>query len=507
MPDVKDIISQIRTPLDSKDETLIRRAFDFAAAAHGDQKRYSGEPYFIHVFETAKILAELGMGPTTIAAGLLHDTLEDAAVKPEIIEKEFDKEILFLVDGVTKLGKLRYRGAERHLESLRKFFVAMAHDLRVLIIKLADRLHNMRTLNHVPAEKQGRIANETLEVYASLAYRLSMRKLSREFENLAFPYVYPKESETVKALLKQKTQAAEGRLGKFGHSVVKALAKEGLRDIRTETRTKSLYSLWKKLLRKGMDMEKIHDFLALRIIVPTVADCYRALGIIHAHWRPLPGRIKDYIAVPKPNGYQSIHTTIFTGDGGTLEIQIRTEEMHQKAEYGVAAHLFYKEGPKKAENGFSPLVWLKNLLPFAGSNRGNNATAKKDAAAEVPEWIRQIAEIQKEAVSQNEFLQNLETDFFQYRVFVFTPKGDVIDLPLDSSPIDFAYAIHSDIGDHIAAAKVNGKMVSLDTALKNGDIVEIITKDSSRPSAKWLEIAKTAAAKKKIRAALENLKR
>ena len=483
---------------------MIRRAFDFALAAHIAQKRYSGEPYFSHAFETAKTLAELGMGPITISAGLLHDTLEDGQVKPETIQKEFGEEVLFLVDGVTKLGKLRYHGAERHVESLRKLFIAMAKDLRVLIIKFADRLHNMKTLRFVPKEKQHRIASETLEVYAALAYRLSMRKLSRELENLAFPFVHPDEFEKVKSLLKQKTRERESHLQKFGHSVAKALAKENLRDIKTEFRIKSLYSLWKKLLRKDMDIEKIHDVAALRIIVPTVSDCYKALGIIHGHWRPLPGRIKDYIAFPKPNGYRGIHTTIFTGDGGTIEIQIRTQEMHGMAEYGIASHLLYKGEVKSGSEGvLGGINWLKSLIPFIGKGQSNSGT-ESEVTSEIPNWIKQIAEEVENGTGKDaEFSKNLISDFFQYRVFAFTPKGDVVDLPINSSPIDFAYAIHSDIGDHTAGAKVNGKMVSLDTALQNGDIVEIITKESSRPSAKWLDIAKTVIAKKRIRFALD----
>lgn len=484
------------------DIALVTKAYEFAEREHATQKRFSGEPYFNHAFETAKILAEFGLGPVTVAAGLLHDTLEDAGVKPEILEKEFGKEVLFLVDGVTKLGKLRYHGVERHIESLRKLFIAMSQDLRVLIIKLADRLHNMRTLQYVKPEKQRRIAQETLEIYAPLAYRLSIRRINRELENLAFPYVYPKEYEIVKGLLKQKERESAARLEKFSRSMKKILAKEDMTDIRTDYRIKSLFSLWKKLERKNMEIEKVYDILALRVIVKSVSDCYKVLGIIHGTWRPLPGRIKDYIAFQKPNGYRGIHTTIFTGDGGIIEIQIRTEEMHRLAEFGFASHLAYKTGGQTQKNQNKiGLLWLKQFIPFIGAaeaGKGNDG----EKSSEIPNWIKQIAEAQSEAVREGEFTANMETDFFQYRVFVFTPKGDVVDLPLEASPVDFAYAIHSDIGNHMAGAKVNGKLVSLDTKLRNGDIVEIVTKENSHPSSKWLEFAKTSFAKKKIREAV-----
>lgn len=523
MPNIQEIIPLLHSPSD-EDVALITKAYNFAEKAHAPQKRYSGEPYFNHAFATGKILAELGMGPVTIAAGLLHDTLEDAGVSPEILEKEFSKEILFLVDGVTKLGKLRYHGVERHIESLRKLFIAMSRDLRVLIIKLADRLHNMRTLEFVPKEKQERIAAETLRIYAPLSYRLSMRRVNRELENLAFPYVYPKEYEVVKKLLKEHQKTNTERLQKFSRSIKKAFAKEGLIQIKTDERIKSLYSLWKKLSRKNMEIEKIYDVLALRVIVPTISDCYSALGIIHKTWRPLPGRIKDYIAFPKPNGYKGIHTTIFTGDGGFIEVQIRTEDMHREAEFGIASHIGYKHGGRnKKQDGSSPLglLWLKRYLPFVGktdavalkNNSDKNSPADlktpsvlinvENLDKETPGWVKQISESQEEFLKRNEFVESMETDFFQYRVFVFTPKGDVVDLPIDASPIDFAYAIHTDIGNHTASAKVNGKMTALNTTLKNGDIVEIVTKQSAKPTIKWLDFAKTSFAKKKIREAAE----
>lgn len=489
-----------------EDTALIEKAYAFAEKAHEGLKRYSGEPFFVHVFATAKKLAEFGMGAKAIAAGLLHDVIEDTKETREEVKAEFGEEILSLVDGVTKLGKLKYHGLKRHTESLRKLFVAIAKDIRVLIIKLTDRLHNMKTLQYVPAHKQRRIAEETLEIYAPLAYRLGMRTLNRELEDLAFPYVYPKEYKQVQELLKQESKETEQHLEKVRKSLQKQLAKEGMRGVKTESRIKGLYSLYKKLLRKNMDIETIHDISALRVIVPTVADCYKALGVIHGMWRPLPGRIKDYIAFPKPNGYQSIHTTIFTGDGGIVEIQIRSEQMHREAEYGIASHLGYKEGGDSGGKNVitSNLVWIASLLSYRSWFQSAKEDKPTDTSqgATVPPWLTDLAEAHADTMEPREFLEGLRADFFEHRIFVFTPKGDVVDLPLNSSPIDFAYAIHSDIGNHVAGAKVNGKLVALDTKLKNGDIVDIQTKNSSHPTGKWLEFAKTEMAKRKIRGAL-----
>ena len=489
-PNVKEILERMDNPPKDAQE-LVKKAFEFSKEAHKNHARYSGEPYFIHLFETAKNLAELHMGASTIAAGLLHDTLEDAGVTSEIIEKEFGPEILFLIQGVTKLGKLKYRGAKRHTESLRKLFVAMSQDIRVLVIKLTDRLHNMETLEHVPEHKRKRIALETLEIYAPLAYRLGMRKLNRELEDLAFPYVYPEEYKKTKLILKQKSKETSDHLEKTLKSVRKALARESVTKFHTDFRVKGLYSLYKKLLRKEMDIEKVYDISAVRIIVPTVADCYKVLGIIHSTFRPLPGRIKDYIAFPKPNGYRSIHTTVFTGDGRILEIQIRTDEMHQASEYGIASHLSYKEG-KKGVN--SNLMWITSLLrPAIGVQKPD-----RHKFVDIPQWIKHLAEAEL-SHEPDEYIKDLKSDFLHHRMFVFTPKGDVVDLPIDSTPIDFAYAIHSDIGNHISGVKVNGKLVSIDTSLRNGDSVEIVTKEKSKPTRKWLDIAKTTEAKRHIR--------
>ena len=495
---LKEILKRMPSPTPA-DTELVSKAYAFAEKAHKDHKRYSGEPYFNHLSATALYLADLQMDAATIAAGLLHDTIEDVGVSAETIEKEFGTEILFLIEGVTKLGKLKYRGAERHTESLRKLFVAMAEDIRVLIIKLSDRIHNMQTLRHVPATKQKRIALETLEIYAPLAYRLGIRKLHRELEDLAFEYVKPEAYVKVKKVITERSEKSQDRVVKALNNLKKALAKEGLTKFRTDFRVKGLFSLYKKLERKEWDIEKVYDIAAIRIFVENVADCYRALGVAHALWRPLPGRIKDYIAFPKPNGYRSLHTTVFTGDGGIIEVQIRTEDMHREAEYGIASHLSYK-GSGKAQGGiFAPnLIWLRNLLPY---QRLVRSTADKKLRAvkfsNIPQWIKQMAE-EQQAATRDEFDENLKSDFFGHRIFVFTPHGDVVDLPLDSSPIDFAYAIHSDIGDHTSGIKVNGKMVSFDTPLHNGDIVEIITKDSAKPTTKWLDFVKTTMARRHI---------
>jgi len=477
MTDVEDIFKLMDEHVPSeKEKALIKKAYDFAEKVHDGQLRASGDPYFTHVFETAKNLARFGMTGETIAAGLLHDTIEDTGVSEATIEKEFGKEILFLVNGVTKLGKLKYRGRERHVESLRKFFIAVAQDFRVLMIKLSDRLHNLHTLEHIPEEKQKRVALEALEVYAPLAYRLGIGKLKGELEDAAFPYVYPKEYAEVQDILKSRAKATEHHLETVLTELERELKKQKIRIIKLSARMKHTYSLWKKLKRYDMDIDKIYDIVALRVIVPTIEDCYQVLGIIHSIWKPLPNRIKDYIALPKLNGYQSLHTTIFTGDGGIAEIQIRTPEMHGQAEYGIASHFAYKETAEKKKKSESKHKFV---------------------------WIDQFKELQKNADKADKFLENLKMDFFTDRIFVFTPEGDVIDLPHDSTPIDFAYSVHSEIGNHAASAKINGKMVPLSTKLQDSDIVEITTKKDAHPSSKWTSYAKTTIAKKHIKQYLD----
>lgn len=449
----------------------LKKAFDFAQKAHEGQKRASGEPYFNHVFEVSKILAEYGMDTKTVIAGLLHDTIEDTQVTEEELEKEFGEDVLFLVNGVSKLGKVKYRGEERHVESLRKFFVAMAEDARVIIIKLADRLHNIRTLQYLRPDKAKRIALETIEIHAPMANRLGMWRLKGELEDLAFPYAYPKEFEETKNLLQKKTEADNAHVEAIHKELTKELEKQGIKMISTSSRMKGLYSLYKKLRKKDMDIDKIYDIMALRVIVPSIEDCYKVLGIIHSIWKPIPGRIKDFIALPKPNGYKSIHTTIFTGSGSVAEIQIRTPEMHEQAEFGIASFFTYKEGFKKTDKH--------------------------------RDWIEQFKELQKNVAQPSAFLKNLKIDFFSKRIFVFTPKGAVIDLPEESTAIDFAYAVHSDIGSHASGAKINGKYSKLDTILHNGDIVLIETNEKAVPNSKWLDSSKTTLARKHIKRYLD----
>jgi GTP pyrophosphokinase len=499
----EEIISLLDSP-SQKDKEFIQKAYDFALKVHEGQVRKSGEPYFIHVFETAKILASLKMGATTIVAGLLHDSVEDGVATEATIKKEFGDEVLFLVNGVTKLGKVKYRGAERHVESLRKFLVAAAQDVRVLIIKLADRLHNMRTLQYVRPDKQKRIALETLEIYAPLAYRLSIRMLSRELEDLSFEYVYPAEYEKIKSLLKSKREESIPEMDKFLKTLKKALAAEEIIHFKSDYRQKGIYSLYKKLKTHDNDINKIYDILAIRISVDNVADCYKVLGIIHSIARPIPGRIKDYIAFPKPNGYKSLHTNVLTGDGATIEVQIRTFEMHHDSEYGIASHILYKEKGSVKQKENSESKWFKQFLP-----KIINYSKTPDNSELAPGWINELAESQKNIKTEKDkdgFIEDLKADFFNDRIFVLTPKGDVVDLPVDSCALDFAFAIHSDIGIHTSGAKINNKMVSLDTKLNNSDIVEIIIKGSSKPSAKWLEIAKTNMAKRHISNYLEKNK-
>jgi len=463
VPSLDKIITLVPN-ISKEDNNLIEKAYNFAKTAHDKQQRKSGEPYFIHVFNTARTLADLGMPPVVICAGLLHDVVEDTDTKEEDLEKEFGTEIANLVKGVTKLGTVRYKGMERNVENLRKFFISVAEDLRVLIIKLADRLHNIKTLEHVRPDKQKRIALETLEVYAPLANRLSMGRLKGQLEDAAFKYAYPKEYEEVSKLLIEKKDVEEKHLIDFKHRLIKKLKDEKIRNAVIDSRQKHLYSLWRKLQKYEMDIGKIYDIIALRVMVDNITDCYHVLGLIHGEWTPVPHRFKDYIAIPKPNGYRSLHTTVFTGTGGIVEIQIRTHEMHEEAENGVYAHFAYKEriDPKELE-------WVKQLHEFNQSNE-----------------------------DPDKFLNTFKINFFKDRLFVFTPKGDIIDLPADSTVIDFAYAIHTDIGNHAQSAKVNGKNSAMGTKLKTNDIVEIQTNKNTHPSSKWLDFAKTTLARKQI---------
>lgn len=458
--------------LNKEHQELIKRAYYFAVGAHEGQKRFSGEPYITHPIAVAQILVDLRADAETIAAALLHDTVEDTTVMLDEIEEKFGPQVAFLVDGVTKLGKLKYQGMERHVESLRKLFVAMAKDLRVILIRLADRLHNVRTLEHVRPDKQKRIALETLEIYAPLANRLGIWKLKGQLEDAAFPYAYPEEYKEVMKLRKTKGKESVKKLEKIYRTLSKELAAQNIKDAHIDYRIKYLYSLYLKLKRHQMDMGQIYDLSALRVIVPSLPDCYQTLGIIHSLWKPVPGRLKDYIAHPKPNGYQSIHTAIFLSDGSIAEIQIRSVKMHEAAEYGFASHLLYDE---------------------SGKPKGGAKTNKKVG------WLQDLIEWQRHVEESGEFLTDLKTDFFQDRIFTYTPKGDVIEMPKGATALDFAYAIHSDIGDHAAGATVNNKFVAMDTELKNHDLVQIEVKKTTRPSPKWLAIVRTSMAKKHIR--------
>lgn len=504
-----------------EDKALVHKAYDFAAKAHEKHKRLSGEPYLVHLVETAKGLAQLGFGATTIAAGLLHDSVEDVGVTLGSIEEEFGKEIRFLVDGVTKLGAFKYRGTERHRESLRKLLIATSKDARVLIIKLMDRLHNMKTLDYVPEQKRRRIALETLEIYAPIAHRLGIGIVRQELEDLAFKYAFPKEYEQAKQLVTEREKETTERLETMSRKLKRRLADAGITHFELESRVKGLYSLWQKLGRKEGDITKIYDLAALRVIVDSEADCYQVLGLVHELWQPLPQKIKDYIAFPKPNGYRSIHTTVFAGDGGIVEVQIRTHQMHNEAQFGIASHVSYKEAAPSgtrpqaaAERNPSSFDWVKSLIPRFGRMRKSaeaaapartspDTTRLARKYSSLPSWLAELGEDGEDPDLET----SLRTDVFSHRVFVFTPQGDVVDLPDDATPIDFAYAIHSDIGDHTWGAKVNGKMVPLDTVLENGDIVNIETRKNAHPTQKWLEFAKTALARRHIRNALEDGKK
>lgn len=507
MTTVKEILAQLQSP-SPEDQILVEKAYEFAKKAHEGHMRYSGEPYFIHPSAVAKHLAELGLDAHTVAAALLHDAIEDAKATPEEVEKEFGAEVLFLVEGVTKLGKHKYQGGERHAESLRRLLVATSADVRVLIIKLADRYHNMMTLEHVPEAKRKRIALETLEIYAPIADRLGMGSMKKELEDLAFPAIDPDAYQHAIEVKKLKRKETDIGLARVQKELQHALARKGLKDFSTSIRLKGLWSLHQKLKRKGDDITRIHDIAALRVVVPTVDDCYTALGVIHAQWKPLPGEFKDYISFPKPNGYQSLHTTVVTAEAGIVEMQVRTKDMHQRAQFGIASHMTYKSLAKNAnKNTFQRISfpWIKDLVPsLLNLKRATPSSQTKGAtnAPDVPQWLTDLKEAHIE-VGADEFVEGLKSDFFSHRIFVFTPIGDVIDLPTESTPVDFAYAIHSDLGDHMQGAKVNGKLVSFDTKLGNGDIIEILKSKSAHPTARWLEYARTSMARRHIRNTLE----
>lgn len=465
---------------DDKAIALVRQAHAFAARAHGEQKRLNGELYITHPLATAVILAEMKLSPTVVAAGLLHDVPEDTAVTIEEVRAAFGDDIAGLVNGITKVGKVKYRGVERYVENLRKMFLVMAEDVRVIFIKFADRLHNLETLDVVPAPKRKRVALESLEIYAPIANRLGMGDIRGRLEDAAFRYVDPEAYARTAGFIETHVKQHEGYVDRLARAVRTQLEAAGVDVVGVHGRRKHVYSLHKKLLRHGGDIAKIHDLLAVRAIVRSVADCYAALGVIHARWKPLKGRIKDYVAQPKPNGYQSLHTTVFADEGEIIEIQIRTQEMHEANEYGVAAHWQYAEGGKHSKRPHH-----KQLA-----------------------WVKEFSRVQKDIADHKQFLQRLDAlkvDIFTNRIFVFTPQGDVIDLPEDATPVDFAYAIHTEVGNHCVGARVNDEQVAIAHPLKSGDVVEIVTdKKRSRPSGDWLKFVKTHNAKNKIKAELKS---
>ncbi|MFT7644780.1 MAG: guanosine-3',5'-bis(diphosphate) 3'-pyrophosphohydrolase [Candidatus Paceibacteria bacterium] len=512
MYSAKDITSQLNSPT-AEDCKLVQETYTYAEEAHKGHKRYSGEPYMVHTSAVGYKLAVMGMGPRTICAGLLHDSIEDTPVTSEDLKNKFGEEILFLVEGVTKLSSVRYYGTDRHNESLRKLFVATSQDIRVLIIKLVDRLHNMETLQHIPDEKQQRIARETLEIYVPVAHRLGMGKLRKELEDLAFPYVYPEEAKRVTELLSSRFGNAEDTLERERKILQKRLGGVGLSGFQTFFRVKGLYSLYHKLKRKEWDIDVIYDLLAMRVVVDSTEDCYRALGIVHELWRPLPKRVKDYIAFPKPNRYQSLHTTVTTQNGTILEIQIRTRKMHQEAEFGITSHVFYKQ-PAITDTTKKPSMF-SSLIPYlfqpfskreVDIKKEDKETVNTSHPQKIPHWISLIGQTYNHDSKHltSDFVADAESDFFSNRIFVFTPTGDVVDLPVGATTIDFAYAIHSEVGDHTFGSKVNRKMVQLNTELQNGDIVEIETRKSAKPSPKWLHFTKTSLARRRIKITLEN---
>ncbi len=456
------------------DKELIEKAYNLAKEAHKEQKRESGEPYIMHPLEVACILAEMGMDSNTIAAGLLHDVIEDTNYSYEEIKDEFNEEVAELVDGVTKLGKIKYKTKEeQQADNVRKMLLAMAKDIRVIIIKLADRLHNLRTLKYMPAEKQKEKAKETLDIYAPLAHRLGMSKIKWELEDLALRYLNSQEYYDLVAKIAEKRVEREAYIAAIIKDLHEKLNNAGI-EADIEGRPKHFYSIYRKMVNKNKSIEQIFDLTAIRVLVDSVKDCYAALGIVHTIYKPIPGRFKDYIAMPKPNMYQSLHTTVIGPQGKTFEIQIRTFDMHKTAEYGIAAHWKYKAASGQDNEG-----------DFA-----NKLT-----------WLRDILEWQKETSDAEEFMEAFKIDLFSDEIFVFTPKGVVINLPNESTPIDFAYKIHTDIGNRCIGAKVSGKMVTLDHKLKTGDIVEILTSTVAKgPNLDWLNIVKSNQAKSKIRA-------
>lgn len=485
---ISELLEKIKY-LDEDSRNLIIKAYNKLTSQQQGVVRQSATSALQHSLAVSLKLAELGLDKASIATALLHDLAQEKNISTEELEKEFSPQVAKLVNSVNKLHRVKLRlgnsttvSNEKQVETLRKMFIAMAEDLRVVLIKLIDRLDEMKRLNKLPPAEQKEIAFETLEVYAPLAYRLGMGEVKGELEDLAFPYAYPREYEYLSKLTLPKFEERKEYIKKVAKILEEDLKKAKIAH-QIHGRAKHLYSLYKKLKKYNYEMDKIYDLVALRVIVPHVSDCYAVLGLIHKKWKPLVGRIKDYIAVPKPNGYQSLHTTVFCENGEIVEFQIRTHKMHEQAEYGVAAHWYYTDKVRPKEFKHGPIRTEKDI--------------------KVPEkelkWVKELLVWQRELKESRDFIESLKLDLFNDRIFVFTPKGDVVDLPQGSTPIDFAYHIHSEIGNHALAAKANGKIIPLNAELSNGDIVEIITAKNIKPSLDWLQVVKTAKARERIR--------
>ena len=465
------LLKQVQANRPTEDVSLIRKAWEFCVQHHQGQMRASGEPYIIHPLEVAEVLAEMKMDATAIAAGLLHDAVEDTPATSAEIDAEFGDQVAHIVEGVTKIDKIQFANREdRQAENVRKMLLAMVSDVRVVLIKLADRLHNMRTLEHLKPDRQEAIARETQEIYAPLAHRLGMGKVRGELEDLAFRYTDPVSYEKVAAAVEARRMEGEQFLHSVEDTLVEQLRENNI-EARVEWRIKRLYSIFQKIERSKVSFEQVYDLLALRVITQDVASCYAVFGLIHTLWRPVPGRIKDFIAIPRANRYQSLHTTVMGASGHQFEVQIRTEEMHRIAEEGIAAHWKYKAGD-------------------------GSVTARDE---ERLNWIRQLVEWQKEMTDPNEFLSSLKMDLYPDEVYTFTPKGKVVVVPADGTPVDFAYTIHTEVGHTCVGAKVNGRMVPLRTKLRTGDIVEIVTQKDHKPSRDWLTYVKSPRARNKIK--------
>jgi GTP pyrophosphokinase len=467
----EDLLEKVRGYAPEADVELLRRAYVFSAFEHRGQIRRSGEPYLIHPLAVADILADMRLDAVAIAAGLLHDVVEDTLTTIDRIEELFGPAVAHVVEGVTKISAIPFSSSEeRQAENFRKMLLAMVDDIRVVVVKLADRLHNMRTLNHLPEERRIKVAQETRDIYAPIANRLGMSKVKNELEELSFRYIEPETYEALRVKVDAKRRASEGQIERLKTTISAKLLEEKVTTLAIEGRIKRLYSIHQKLKRQRIEVEQVYDFIALRIITESIQDCYGVLGIIHQTWSPVPGRIKDFIAMPRPNGYQSLHTSVISESGVPFEVQIRTIEMHRMAEEGVAAHWKYKEGR-------------------VGDQRDDRYFG----------WMRQLIESQQEVRDPQEFIQNLKVELYPEEVYTFTPKGQVKAFPRGATPIDFAYAIHTDVGHRCVGARINGKMVPLRTHLKNGDIVEIITQPGHKPSRDWLNSVVTSHARYEIK--------